>query len=171
MRAALPIILALWTLPALAGPQPEQLGKSGNWTAFQHGKNDTHVCYIASAPIKSEGKYKKRDQVFLMVTHRPGEKTRNVVSHIAGYPYDAKTAIVAEIGRQHFVMVPNGDTAWTPNQKTDDILTKALREGKTLKIIGKSARGTQTTDVYDLSGISKALSMIDKACGLIKKKN
>lgn len=166
MRTAWGIIFALWALPAFAAPQPEQLGKSGNWAAFQHGEGRRHVCYIAATPVKSEGKYKKRDAVFLMVAHRPGEKTRNVVSHIAGYPYDRQTAIVAQIGKKNFVMVPNGDTAWTPNQKTDDILTKALREGKTLKIIGKSARGTQTTDTYDLTGISRAISMIDKACGL-----
>ena len=35
-----------------------------------------------------------------------------------------------------------------------------------MKVTGESSRGTKTTDIYDLSGVTAALGAIDKACGV-----
>lgn len=155
----------LIAFPALAAPKPEVLGQFGKWTSYRHqeGQNQP-VCYAAAPPIKSRGHYSKRDDAFLMITHRPRKKTRNVVSYVAGYAYNPKVAVIARVDKQDYLMVPNGDMAWTPNQRSDDTLTKALRKGGQLAVIGVSKKGTRTMDTYSLKGISKALDTIDRAC-------
>lgn len=165
MRALLLLSLALFAFPASAAPKPEILGQFGKWTAYRHseGKNKP-VCYVAAPPIKSQGKIKKRKDAFIMVTHRPAQKTRNVVSYVAGYDYDEKVAVIARVDKQDYLMVPDDDMAWTPNQKSDDTLAKALRKGSKLTVIGMSDDDVQTTDSYTLKGIGKALETIDKAC-------
>lgn len=160
------IALIVIAVPAMAATKPESLGQFGRWTAFVHKEGKQKVCYIAAPPVKSSGKYKKRDDVFIMITHRPADKTRNVVSHVAGYDYDEGVAVVADVDGTQYVMVPNGDSAWTPNQKTDDALTNSIVKGKTLEITGVSKRGTRTVDTYDLNGSFKAIKAIDKACGI-----
>ena len=42
---------------------------------------------MATQPTKSQGKYSRRDDVFLIVTHRPKDKTFDVVNVVAGYTY------------------------------------------------------------------------------------
>jgi invasion protein IalB len=39
-----------------------------------------------------------------------------------------------------------------------------MKKGSTLKIDGKSARGTATSDTYSLDGLSDALARIAKEC-------
>jgi hypothetical protein len=160
------LLVCAFAAPALAAkPQPKLLGQFGKWGAFEHSEGKgKKVCYIAAPPIKSEGKYKKRGDVFILITHRQSEKTRNVVSYIAGYDYDEKKAVIADIDGTQFLMVPNDDAAWTPNQKSDDALTKALKKGKKLVVTGVSGKGNPTRDAYDLKGSTKALEAIDKAC-------
>ena len=45
------------------------------------------MCYIGSEPKKSRGKYKKRGGIYVLVTHRPAEKSTHVISIKAGYTY------------------------------------------------------------------------------------
>jgi invasion protein IalB len=44
-------------------------------------------------------------------------------------------------------------------------LIDAMKGGTTMKVQGKSARGTATTDTYSLSGLSEALDRAAKECG------
>ena len=70
---------ALSLSPAFASEQKE-IGKFGVWTAYVFEENGGKVCYMAANPNKDEGKYKKRGEILAMITHRPGEGTRNVFS-------------------------------------------------------------------------------------------
>jgi invasion protein IalB len=43
-------------------------------------------------------------------------------------------------------------------------LIEAMKTGSTMKIEGKSARGTNTNDLYSLNGLSDALERAAKEC-------
>ncbi len=150
-------------------PQPQILDQFGQWTIYRHfeGKKKP-VCYMAAPPVKSAGDYKKRSQPFLMITHRPHEDALNVVSFVAGYTYDSKKPVMLKIDDTDFVLIPNKDMAWTPNQQADDRVTNAIKGGKKMMITGMSKRGNQTIDTFDLKGSAKAISAIGKACGVKK---
>ncbi len=154
----------LISTPALAGKTQDILGFHGHWTAYKHKDNGKTVCYIASPPTSSKGNIKKRDPAFLLITHRPADNTRNVVSHVAGYKYNEKKPVVAEIDNRKYLMIPAKDTAWTPNQDTDNKFTTALKKGKKLVVTGITNRDVKTVDTYDLKGVTKAMRIIDKAC-------
>ena len=155
----------LLAMPALAAPQPAIIGTFGKWTAYRHfeGKNKP-VCYIAAPPVKSEGRIKRRGTAFLLVTQRPAEKAFNVVSFVAGYDYIEKKPVMVKIDEYDFIMIASGDTAWTPNQKADDILTRAIKEGSKMTITGYSRKNIMTKDIFDLTGSAKALEITGKAC-------
>ncbi len=159
------LCLALLATAAHAAPKPEALGNFSHWNAYTHEEAPGKpVCYMATPPVKSSGKYKSRGPVFLMITNRPGEGTGHVVSHVAGYPYDESQPVKADIDGTEFLMIPKADMAWTPNQKSDNILADALRKGNKLTVTGISTKGTKTVDNYSLKGAGKALDAIDKAC-------
>ena len=120
---------------------------------------------MASEPTKSSGKYSKRDDVFLMVTHRPSEKAFNVVNTVAGYTYKKGSSASIQVDKNTPMdLFTNDDTAWTNTAKTDAAITKQMRAGNVAVIKGKSSLGTLTTDTFSLKGFTKANDAIAKAC-------
>ena len=67
-------------------------------------------------------------------------------------------------------MFTDGDTAWNRGPLDDTKMVKAMRAGIKMTVKGTSSRGTKTTDVFSLKGFSKAYAMMNKKCGIKKKK-
>ena len=153
-----------------AGPAaaqgPKVLGNFSDWTAFTDGSGRSKVCYIASQPKKEQGKYTRRGDTFILVTHRPSERTRDTVEIRAGYTYKKGSDVTLSIDGRAFKLFTNAGSAWARDQKTDTALANAMRRGSTMVIRGTSSRGTRTTDTYSLKGFTAAHRAIGKACGL-----
>ena len=66
---------------------PKDLGTFKGWSALLLVENKAKICYLHGVPGKSAGKYKKRGDTYLQVTHRTQPKIRNEVSVTAGYNY------------------------------------------------------------------------------------
>src|SRR3546814_9728455 len=62
-------------------------GENGDWKAYTFKKGGVTVCYMASAPKKSEGDYSKRDAAYALVTNDPTTSSHGEVSFVAGYPF------------------------------------------------------------------------------------
>ena len=158
--------------PTLAVGQlpPKQLKESGQWVAFKYGQNKDKVCYVSSIPIKMTGKYKKRGQSYIMISHRPSDKppTLNVFEHRAGYTYKRGSEVTVEIGSQKFRLYTNADSAWAKDSKTDENLVRSMIKGNKLVLRGTSNRGTKTVDTYSLSGFTATFRASAKACKLKK---
>ncbi len=144
----------------------KRIGDYGDWSSFQFSEDGNLACYMSSEPKKAQGEYKKRGDVFAIVTHRPAEKRFGEVSIIAGYSYQKDSWVEVKIGKQAFQLFTQDDGAWAPDAETDKKLVRAMRKGHTMVVIGTSARGTLTTDTYSLKGFTKAYLSIAKACGL-----
>ena len=159
---------ALIAVLALAGTSvsAKQIGTFKDWSAHSKGKAKARTCWIYSEPVKDEGKYSKRGRIYLLVTHRPAEKTVNQVQFTAGYTFKKGSAVQVAIGVKKFELFTNADTAWARSAKDDAALVAAMRSGSKMIVTGQSARGTRTKDTYSLAGISAAHKAIGKACGV-----
>ncbi|MFT5488720.1 MAG: hypothetical protein ACI9JL_003178 [Paracoccaceae bacterium] len=155
-------VFAASILPASA----KQIAAFKDWSAHSEGKSKARTCWIYSEPVKDEGKYKKRGRIYLLVTHRPGEKTFNQVQFTAGYTYKKGSAVQVAVGAKKFELFTNGDTAWARSTNDDKDIVAAMRGGARMVVTGQSSRGTKTKDTYSLSGISAAHKAIGKACGV-----
>ena len=167
MKHIFVLALAVVALPCWAGKDPglENLGTFGDWTAYSYNDEGSKICYIASQPTKSSGKYTKRDDVFLMITHRPDEKTFNVINVVAGYTYQKGSVPTLAIDKKKAVsLVSHENTAWAKDAKADKTLVEQMKAGSTGVLKGKSKRGTLTTDTFSFKGFSKAYQKINEAC-------
>lgn len=144
--------------------EPQSLGVFDDWSAYTYKAPDSKVCYVSSSPKGSEPKNVKRDPAFFLVTHMPGRKVKGEVSTIIGYPFKKETNAELTIDESKFTLFTNADGAWAESPATEKQIVTAMKAGTSLKVKGTSWRGTQTEDTYSLSGISAALSAIDKAC-------
>ena len=144
--------------PANGGP----LGAFGDWEAYRDAREG--YCYAGSKPVKQEGRYTQRGDAFVLVTHRPKEKSYDVISFDAGYVYKDGAEVAVTVGAQSFVLFGQGEQAWAREAAGDAQLVKAIRAGATLVIKGTSSRGTATVDTYSLKGAAAALDAVNKAC-------
>jgi hypothetical protein len=120
---------------------------------------------MSSQPQKQEGKFTKRGEVFLFVTHSAADGTKDVVSVSAGYPYKENVDVTLKANGRSFALFTQGETAWAREKSADAAISEAIRKGATLTVKGTSKRGTLTTDTYSLKGSGDAYKAISKECG------
>ena len=168
LRAARVLALALLvagagaSLPSSAADK--SLGTFKAWSAMSFSEDDKPVCMMWSQPEKAEGDYKKRGEIFVFVTHRPGDNEINKVSFETGYTFKEKSEVSVTIDGEAFTLYTDGSTAWSYEPKDDSRMVNAMRAGSTMVVEGVSSRGTQTRDTYSLGGFTAAHNAINKAC-------
>ena len=152
-------------LPGPAMAQDAQLlGAFGDWEAYRESDGGKPVCYMGTQPKKAEGKYKKRGETYVLVTHRPAKKSFGVVSVRAGYAFKKETKATVTIGKDSFRLFTDVGHAFARDKKADAAIIDAMVRGASMVIRGTSSRGTKTTDTYSLKGVSAAWKAINKAC-------
>lgn len=161
---AMALTISLAGTAAAQNQDPKLLGEFKDWAAYTYKTSGGAVCYVVSQPKASEPKNAKRDPIFFLVTHRPGQGVRNEVSTIIGYPFKKEAIVKVTVDKTAFDLFTNGDGAWADTSAKDKEIVTAMRKGQTLSVKGTSMRGTATTDTYSLDGLSAALAAIDTAC-------
>ena len=144
------------------------IGTFKQWGAYTSSDSNGKMCFVASQPQNSQyqpNNVSSRDPVFFMVTSIPGKNIRNEASTIIGYPFADNVKVTVEIdGGNQFVMFTDKDSAWIENPAQESDLIAAMKGGTRMVVIGKSRRGTLTTDTYSLSGVTAALDAMAKEC-------
>lgn len=155
--------------PPAAAPnasKAEHLGDAQGWSAFAETDKNAKACFLVGRPIKSEPENLKRGDVYVYVTHRPADKTFNVVSFAAGYPYKEGSDAELAVDTRKFALFTTKESAWSRDAATDKAVVDAMAKAKQAVLKGTSTRGTNTTDTYSLDGFAAMLAQIDKACGV-----
>lgn len=160
------LVLCLMVIAGSAhASEPRLVGTFGDWSAYVFTENGNKVCYMASQPKSDVGNYTKRGDIFALITHRPAEKTKDVFSYIAGYPYKSESEVTILVNGRTFKLFTQDETAWTPDAESDTALGLAIRKGSKMVVKGTSKRGTLTTDTYSLKGSGDAYKKISQECG------
>jgi invasion associated locus B (IalB) protein len=152
--------------PAPGSAKSEHLGDAQGWSAFAETDKNAKACYLVGRPVKSEPENLKRGDVYVYVTHRPAEKTFNVVSFAVGYPFKEGSDAELSVDTHKFPLFTTKESAWSRDAATDKGVVEAMAKAKQAVLKGTSARGTNTTDTYSLEGFAQMLAQIDKACGV-----
>lgn len=152
--------------PTVGGVQPTLLGQYGAWGAYTASPGGKKVCFALAKPTtsKTDPPNRPRDPVYVFVSTRPSEKVKNEFSLMMGYGLKPGSEASAEIGNTQFALYTQGDGAWVKNAAEEDRLVDALRKGADVTVKGTSARGTETTDVFSLKGITQALDRVAQDC-------
>ncbi|MEM7404121.1 MAG: invasion associated locus B family protein [Pseudomonadota bacterium] len=157
----LAIIAGLALTPAAIGAS---LGSFKDWSAQSFEMDGKRVCSLWSAPHTAEGKYTRRGDIFVWVTHRPSDSATNRVSFEMGYPIKSGTRLKVTIDNEKYELLTDGSTGFNLDERSDERMVKAMRAAKEMEVRGISRRGTHTRDVYSLFGFTAAHRAIGKAC-------
>ena len=152
------------TLVTMSSVSAKDLGAFADWNGQTFEVDGELVCSMWSQPQLDEGKYTRRGDIFVWITHRPAQKTENRVSFEMGYPIKPGIQLKVSIDGKTFELFTDDSTAWNLDKAADRTMVKAMRAGREMEVKGVSKRGTKTRDVYSLSGFTAAHRAIGKAC-------
>ncbi len=163
--AALSIALAALMSTAPASAQTaELLEKHKDWSAYKHKAEKDTTCFAVTQPKDSEPKTVNRGDIFLYISFWPADKVKGQVMIRLGYPIKEGTEVSAAIGSDVFKLFPKEDKAFIESGEDEQKFVDAIRKGDKLVVKGTSKKGTETTDVYSLLGVSAALKQAEEAC-------
>lgn len=144
--------------------KPSQLASYGDWGVFLAQGEKSKTCYALAAPKDRAPSGLKRDPAYVFISSRPGEKVREEISIIMGFPVKEGAAARAEIGGSGFDLIAKGTNAWIKNQAEEPQFVEALKKGSKLVVKAPSLKGNVTIDSYSLAGLSQALDRVAKEC-------
>lgn len=152
--------------PAQAQSSAQLVAEFGDWGTYTAAPGGKKVCFALAKPesSKTDPPNRPRDQAWLFVSTRPAEKVKEEVSVIFGYPLKADSDAMVEVGSTDFAMYTQNDGAWVKNAAEEARLVDAMRKGAEITVRGVSTRGTKTTDVYSLKGVTQALERAAQEC-------
>ena len=163
IRAAC-VIWALSFTPALA-QDVTLLQKFKDWSAYA-ATGTPKVCFAVAKPKDSNPKKGiKRDPVFFYISRWPADNVVNEVSVKMGYPFGSGAKATVTVGTAKFELFTKDEGAFVEKPEIETKLVEAMKGASTMKIEGKSSRGTATSDIYSLEGLSDALDRAAKECG------
>ena len=134
------------------------------WQAFRVEEDRGRTCFVSSVPTESKGNYTKRGEILAQVFHMPSEKERNVVMFRAGYKFKKQSDVEVNIDGKTFRLFTIEDRAYAESEEDDIAIIQSMKRGRRMTVTGTSSRGTETTDIYSLSGFTKAKNLIDRTC-------
>jgi hypothetical protein len=161
VRAAC-VVATLSVTPAFA-QDVALLEKFSDWSAYAATGNPK-VCFAVAKPKEINPKAVKRGPIFFYISRWPGDNVVDEVSVKMGYPFSEGAKATATIGTAKFELFTKDEGAFVEKPDMETKLIEAMKAGSTMKIDGRSARGTNTSDTYSLKGLSDALERAAKEC-------
>ena len=151
---------------AAGGAEPNLIGQYGTWGAYTATPNGRKVCFALAKPSSSKTNppNRPRDPAYAFVSSRPAEKVVNEVSIMIGYALKPGSESSLEVGGSAYAMYTQGDGLWIKNAAEEEQMVNAMRKSAEATVRGISAKGTETTDVFSLKGLSQALDRVAQDC-------
>jgi hypothetical protein len=151
---------------AVGGAEPTLIGQFGTWGAYAATPNGRKVCFALAKPSSSKTNppNRPRDPAYAFVSTRPAERVVNEVSIMIGYALKPGSESSLEVGGSAYAMYTQGDGLWIKNAAEEEQMVNAMRKSAEVTVKGVSAKGTETTDVFSLKGLSQALDRLAQDC-------
>jgi invasion protein IalB len=143
--------------------EPSLEGAYNDWSLYGLQEGGNPICYLSSGLERSSDTVARRRPAVVLITNRPAEGRKGVVSVDPGYIYEDGGSVLMTIGRRQFHLFARGGQAFAEDADDQQIIA-AIRGGSTLVVTGRMKSGPTTTDTFSLRGFGTALVALDRAC-------
>lgn len=154
---------AILVLSSAAGAAqtPTRMNQYNAWGTYSYSGSSGKVCYVLSTPTKMSPANVDHGDIFFLVSQKPGQGVKYEPQVVMGYELKEGSTVTVDVDGKDYSMFVKGESAWMQNAAEEPQLVSALRAGRTMKVDATSARGTNTSYTYSLSGVTAALKSIN----------
>ncbi|MEO1135982.1 MAG: invasion associated locus B family protein [Pseudomonadota bacterium] len=162
--AALSGLTASFLGVSASAQQPEAKATYRDWSVFVRETDGDKVCFAATeAADKSPKSVNHGDVFFLIATWQSGA-AREQPSLMTGYTLNARPEPTLRIGSDRWEMYTSENEAFIEASSEESRLIRAMREGADMRVSAVSQRGTATSYIISLRGVSAALDRAAQEC-------
>lgn len=138
------------------------LGRYGNWAVYSAMENGKKMCFMATAPSITSV---KRDDNFLMIVHRPAEKSFDVVTLMLGADFHKESIPTLGVDNNKVTSMKTAkNAAFIEDVALEQDMIQQMIKGGVARTQAKSARGTILKETFSLKGFSKAYDALNRSC-------
>tara|TARA_R110002020_G_scaffold23398_3_gene77843 strand:+ start:243 stop:743 length:501 start_codon:yes stop_codon:yes gene_type:complete len=157
------MLMTVTALPAHAAEQKLQ-GTYSDWSVYSRAEGNDTICFALSKPEVSAPTSVNHGDVYFMVASWKSGAATEQPSLLAGYPLKSTRSPSAFVGRTKVTMYPSENEAFIDSGADERNLVAKMRAGANMRIEAVSSRGTETSYVFSLSGITAALRKVKSTC-------
>jgi hypothetical protein len=153
---------------AFAQDSSNRVSANTDWSVFE--ESSPRECWSVSAPKETvntrDGNVVavRRGEILLMVFYRPGENVTGQVAFTGGYPFAGGSTVSIDISGTTFQLFSEGEWAWPATSEDDAAIVAAMKRGSEAILVGRSGRGTVTTDKFSLLGFTASVEEAARRC-------
>jgi len=147
-----------------AWAEPQALATFKSWSVFVHDTGSDRICFAAAEASDKSPKTVNHGDIFFLVASWKSGAASNQPSFRVGYNLQVSPPPTIRIGSEKWDMYVSDNEAFIESAAAEQSLINAMRKGADMKISAMSSRGTATSYVVSLSGISAALDRARDAC-------
>jgi hypothetical protein len=147
-----------------AASDPTLVASFKSWDVFTRQVDSDVICYAVTDAQDKAPKSVNHGEIFFMVATWKSGAAQNQPSFRAGYNIKDAPAPAVRVGSESWKMYADQDEAFIEAAKDEQALIAAMRRGSDMRVTATSSRGTQTSYVFSLQGVSAALDRVREAC-------
>jgi hypothetical protein len=164
-------VLAAVMLAGMATAQEQsenRVAATSDWAVYVEAS--PRECWAVSAPVETintrDGAAVEvnRGDIQLIIFYRPGDDIAGQVMFAGGYPFTPGSVVTARVGDATYELFTEGNFAWPASAEDDASLVAAMKRGADATVVGRSSRGTQTSDKFSLIGFTAAVEEAATRC-------
>lgn len=144
--------------------QPAAVATHKDWSVFVREIDGDKICFAATeATDKSPKSVNHGDVFFLIATWNSGA-ARHQPSLMTGYSLNAKPEPTLRVGSDRWEMYVSDNEAFIESSDEEERLIRAMKRGADMRVGAVSQRGTATSYVISLRGVTLALERVEREC-------
>ncbi|WP_133768759.1 invasion associated locus B family protein [Enterovirga rhinocerotis] len=157
-------LAAVIMFPTVATANVAQtVGNFEKWSVLTYKKGKQEFCYLYGQPTSKRPTNVDHGDIHFFVQKRTGS-TGTEASFQAAYPFKKGSVVQVEIGDTAFRLATSDRSAWLLKPEREAELLATMKRGADMTIAAVSARGTDTSYVFSLQGVTAASTRLMSSC-------
>ena len=144
-------LLVLLSLAVPAQAAPQIVAARGQWAALSEGR----TCEAASRSLRQPAKGRMPARASL--SYDAGGPRHGQFSVLLSRSPRPGASVMLTIGQTPFLLMPQGDRAWSRGPAQEAAIIAALRSNQSMKVEARSPGGGRIRDYYSLDGAPLAI--------------
>ncbi len=144
--------------------QPQARATYKDWSVFVRETGGQKICFVAAEAGDKSPKSVNHGDVFFLIASWKSGAAKEQPSLMTGYALKGKPEPTVRIGSDKWNMYVSENEAFIEASAEESRLVRAMRRGANMRISAVSQRGTATSYIISLRGVSAALDRAAAEC-------
>ncbi len=149
---------------ASAQEQPRTVATYNDWSVFVRETGDDKICFAATEASDKSPKSVNHGDIFFLIASWKSGAAKEQPSLMTGYSINAKPEPVLRVGSDKWDMYASENEAFIESGEEEQRLVRAMKRGADMRVSAVSKRGTATSYIISLRGVTAALDRVSREC-------